>query len=393
MTLAMQILDTVRDFLARGGDVLVVIAWVMFLMWTLIAERVLYLLGAHRVAARRMVASLPAQRPRNAWSAEMIRRARISRLALRLGGPIPMVRTLAQICPLLGLLGTVTGMIVIFDVMATLGSSSPRAVAAGVAQATLTTMAGMVAALSGLFPAAWLEQRAREEIAMLEHEIPERPALPGPRLPPLDLAARLPLALLFAGLVSLLALFGMQRMIETGERAVTRQVEIYMPEFVRVPRVETLEVKEKRPSRPPVPEPMPEIEFRPEPESSGAAAISVDLKPAPPPLSHRARVGGVSDFAIQDADFMPLVKVLPIYPRRALLRGEEGWVLLRFTITASGRVKDIEVVESSDSIFERPAIEAAKKFKYKPRIVNGEPVEVTGVLHYVRFGIEGKRRR
>ena len=89
---------------------------------------------------------------------------------------------------------------------------------------------------------------------------------------------------------------------------------------------------------------------------------------------------------------MPLVKVLPIYPRRALLRGEEGWVLLRFTITASGRVKDIEVVESTDSIFERPSIEAAKKFKYQPRIVNGEPVEVTGVLHYVRFGIEEGQR-
>ncbi len=386
------VLDSVGDFLARGGEVLLVITWVMFVMWLLIIERSLYLLGQHRSLARDLLEKLSVRQAADGWCATAVRRAAISRLDLRLTAAIPVIRTLAQICPLLGLLGTVTGMIVIFDVMATLGSSSPRAVAAGVAQATLTTLAGMVAALSGIFPAAWLARRASEEIASLQQRSVGAATLPPPRLPALRQPLRFLVAALLAANVTLALLFGMQQMIETGERAITRELAVYMPEFIRIPREESLTVKPPKPTRPPPPEPMPEVQLRPVEDSSADAVLSVDLPRSPPPLGQTLKIAGGTAFSIQDAEFMPLVKVLPIYPRRALLRGEEGWVLLRFTITASGRVKDIEVVESTDSIFERPSIEAAKKFKYQPRIVNGEPVEVTGVLHYVRFGIEEGQR-
>ena len=68
--------------------------------------------------------------------------------------------------------------------------------------------------------------------------------------------------------------------------------------------------------------------------------------------------------------------------------GIEGWVIVSFTITASGTVEDVRVLESSNSIFEASAIRAVQKFKYKPRIVNGEPVAVTNVKHKVSYAIE-----
>ena len=94
---------------------------------------------------------------------------------------------------------------------------------------------------------------------------------------------------------------------------------------------------------------------------------------------------GISGYEMQDGDYLPLVKVAPIYPRRAAARGLSGWVLVIFTVTSSGTVKDVRVLESTDKIFERAAIQAALRFKYRPRVVDGEPVEVTGVKHYIRF--------
>jgi biopolymer transport protein ExbB len=66
--------------------------------------------------------------------------------------------------PLLGLLGTVTGMIQVFNVMAVAGTSNARLMAGGVSAATIPTMAGLVAALSGYYFASWLQRRADDEI-------------------------------------------------------------------------------------------------------------------------------------------------------------------------------------------------------------------------------------
>ena len=79
----------------------------------------------------------------------------------------------------------------------------------------------------------------------------------------------------------------------------------------------------------------------------------------------------------------------PVYPVRAVDRDLEGWVLLRFSLTASGAVKDIEVLESSNVIFARAAVAAAAKFKYKPRVINGQPVEVSGVTNRIIFQLTG----
>ena len=87
-----------------------------------------------------------------------------------------------------------------------------------------------------------------------------------------------------------------------------------------------------------------------------------------------------------DGDYLPIVKVAPVYPRRAVDRGIEGYVIVEFTVTKTGAVRDPVVVEYHPStIFNKAAINAALKFKYKPRVVNGEPIEVHGVLNRITF--------
>lgn len=85
---------------------------------------------------------------------------------------------------------------------------------------------------------------------------------------------------------------------------------------------------------------------------------------------------------------LPIVKVAPIYPDRALKEGIEGDVLLEFVVTETGAVRDAVVLEANPSgVFERAALKAVLKFKYKPRIVDGRPVETTGVRNRIAFEI------
>ena len=93
--------------------------------------------------------------------------------------------------------------------------------------------------------------------------------------------------------------------------------------------------------------------------------------------------------APSDGEYLPIVKVQPVYPRRALSRGIEGYVIVEFTVTKQGTTRDIRVVESKPSgIFDKAAIQAAGKFKYKPRVVDGQPIEVPGVQNKITFEIE-----
>ena len=91
---------------------------------------------------------------------------------------------------------------------------------------------------------------------------------------------------------------------------------------------------------------------------------------------------------IAEGDYLPIVRVAPVYPARALSRGLEGFVDLQFTVTTTGTVKDPIVLQSTSSLFERAAIRAVLKFKYKPRVVDGVPVEVPGVKTRISFQLE-----
>ena len=186
-----------------------------------------------------------------------------------------------------------------------------------------------------------------------------------------------------AGTVVTLGLFLlMQALIDSDKSALTEGPKIDITDFVRVDEDEDLEIKKRKPDPPPPPdEPPPDLPT-PTFDSSdvsqgvdiGAVAVDVDLN-----------VGGIGGFT-QDGEYLPIVKVAPIYPRRAQTSGIEGYVVLEFTVTKTGAVRDPIVVEAKPpGIFDRAASNAALKFKYKPKVVNGEPIEVPGVRNRITF--------
>ncbi len=158
-----DLISPVRDFLEAGGEVLYMILAVTFLMWMLILERAWYFRFGHPREARRAHEQWEAWRNDTSWYAYQIRRRLVAEVQQKLDHSILMIQTLVAVCPLLGLLGTVTGMIEVFDVMAISGTGNTRAMASGVSKATIPTMAGMVAALSGLVFGVQLARFARHE--------------------------------------------------------------------------------------------------------------------------------------------------------------------------------------------------------------------------------------
>jgi biopolymer transport protein ExbB len=161
----------VRDFIETGGDVLLLIGVVSLAMWTLILERAWYFRRVHPKLAAEVIGAWNARRDHGSWNAHQIRQLLASENRLKLEQGLRMIKTLVALCPLLGLLGTVTGMIEVFDVMAVAGSGNARAMASGVSKATIPTMAGMVAALSGLLISVQLERFAQGSAAGFEDRL------------------------------------------------------------------------------------------------------------------------------------------------------------------------------------------------------------------------------
>jgi biopolymer transport protein ExbB len=163
LLLEFEPIAAVRAFLERGGDVLLVIGAVTFLMWTLILERLWYFRMVQPGEVKRVMGAWLARSDHESWYAEQMRKMMISEVRIELNQGIRIIKTLIALCPLLGLLGTVTGMIEVFDVMAIAGSGNTRAMASGVSKATIPTMAGMVAALSGMIFVLQIERFAMHE--------------------------------------------------------------------------------------------------------------------------------------------------------------------------------------------------------------------------------------
>lgn len=163
-----NILDSIRDFIELGGPVLYGIMAVLLLMWTFIIERYWYLRVVYPGVLQDTISVWDARIDTRSWHAKRIREQLISEAEGGLRQNIALIKTLVALCPLFGLLGTVYGMIQVFDVMAVSGTGNARAMAAGVSQATVPTMAGMVAALSGVWFATHLEVKAANETERLE---------------------------------------------------------------------------------------------------------------------------------------------------------------------------------------------------------------------------------
>ena len=160
--MSQMILD-VQAFLETGGGVLNFIGLITIVMWTLMLERFYSFYRVFPGVAEGVQRDWQARDDHSSWAAHQIRRLRVSEMRMQLEDGLAYIRVLVALCPLLGLLGTVTGMIEVFDVMAIAGSGNAKAMAGGVSKATIPTMAGMVAALSGLILSARLENFAADE--------------------------------------------------------------------------------------------------------------------------------------------------------------------------------------------------------------------------------------
>lgn len=186
--------------------------------------------------------------------------------------------------------------------------------------------------------------------------------------------------------VTLSLLFVMQLLIATGKAALTKPRDRAQLEFVRVRRNESLNVEDFTPEKPPKPPETPPETPPQDMDNIDPDAPTVNV--APPDVSGNTDIGGPSGMNIAEGDYLPIVRVAPVYPARALSRGLEGYVDMEFTVTPAGTVEDPVVTYSTSSLFERAAIRAVLKFKYKPRVVDGVPVSVPGVKTRITFQIE-----
>ena len=165
------IMESIRAFRDLGGPVLYLIAGLLIVMWFMILERIFYLRGGHKEAVKAAIDEWEGRPERKSWAAHQVREELVSSVAIKLRENLPMIQACVALCPLFGLLGTVTGMIEVFQVMALTGTSNARAMAGGVSRATVPTMAGMVAALSGLFLSFWLQRKYEQERELLNEHL------------------------------------------------------------------------------------------------------------------------------------------------------------------------------------------------------------------------------
>ena len=164
-------IETILAFMDKGGNVLWLIAILVFSLWTLIFERLWFFKFVWRKEVYEVINAWEARRERRSWNAKQIRAMLLSRAREDINANMQLIATLVALCPLLGLLGTVTGMIEVFNVMAVTGGGDAKSMAGGVERATIPTMAGMVAALSGLFANTYLQRQVNREQELLQDQL------------------------------------------------------------------------------------------------------------------------------------------------------------------------------------------------------------------------------
>ncbi|MEC8717194.1 MAG: MotA/TolQ/ExbB proton channel family protein [Pseudomonadota bacterium] len=157
-------------FMERGGPVLPLIAALTFAMWTMIFERFWFFRTEFKTIVDSTIQEWEGREERRSWSAHAIREAMISQASEKIRGTLPLIQTCVALAPLLGLMGTVTGMVAVFDAMATQGGNA-RSMASGVSMATIPTMAGMVASLSGVRATTFLQGKVDRETELFEDHL------------------------------------------------------------------------------------------------------------------------------------------------------------------------------------------------------------------------------
>ncbi|WP_199609815.1 energy transducer TonB [Flocculibacter collagenilyticus] len=200
---------------------------------------------------------------------------------------------------------------------------------------------------------------------------------------------RILLALTAAAGITLFLFYLMQSLIQSGNGALSDPPQGNVLDFVRLKKEEAVEKKQRKPNKPPKPDTPPPSLVPPSISNDSLSGEGSTMSFAADVATEMAIGSGLS-LDSGDGEYLPIVKVAPVYPRRALSRGIEGYVIVEFTVNKQGAVTDPLVVKANpESIFDRAAMDAALKFKYKPRVVNGEAVEVQGVQNRITFEIKG----
>ncbi len=198
------------------------------------------------------------------------------------------------------------------------------------------------------------------------------------------MVARLGISLVMGIIVTFALLWLMQFLIATGRSAITDRSEFRFQDFIRVRQEETIEQKDRKPDKPPDVKEKPPDMPPPQMDSLDPSAPTVSLGRVAVDIEVGVEGG---DFAV-DGEYLPIVRVEPIYPRRAQSRGIEGFCDMEFTVTRTGEVTDAVAVECSSSVFESASVKAVLKWKYKPRVVNGEPIDSPGVQTRLTYRFE-----
>ena len=179
----------------------------------------------------------------------------------------------------------------------------------------------------------------------------------------------------------------MQYLIATADRSLNESKSGNLVDFVRLKRDETIERRQLKPKKPPPPETPPPQPPTPKLENLNPSADKIGI--AAVPVETDIEMSGGFSLGVGEGDYLPIVKVAPIYPARALQRGLEGYCVVQYTVTNLGTIKDPLVVQDqcTSSLFHRASLQASLKFKYKPRVIDGVAVEVPGVQNMFTYEI------
>ena len=207
---------------------------------------------------------------------------------------------------------------------------------------------------------------------------------------------RLGLSTVVGVIVTLALFYLMQFLISGAKSAITDDNVGRIVDIVRVKEENEVQTKTRKAKKPPPPDqPPPDVP----PQNMNVNVDQTGFTMSGIGGDAGIDIGG-GGFGISDGEYLPIVKVQPVYPRRALSRGLQGWAIVEFTVSAQGTVIDPIVVnncgwtrprsagpcvDSPNSVFDSAAIRAAQKFKYKPKVIDGEPVETAGVQNRIVF--------
>ncbi len=203
------------------------------------------------------------------------------------------------------------------------------------------------------------------------------------------MALRLTIGAVLGVMVTLSLLWLMNFLIAIADHSMKEGTAGHMIDFVRVKRPESTQRKDRKPEKPPAPKAPPPEPPSPQMDDVTSSAEKIAIS-APTVETDISLSSGGFSLGAGEGDYLPIVKVAPIYPARAANRGIEGYCIVQYTVTRKGTTKDVVVVESDPpgSLFHRASINAAYKFKYKPRIIDGEAVEVPGVMNRFTYELE-----